>query len=245
MPTLLAHAGPKRQWPGWVPEKSGPCPLPAPQPTATARKPRPWPRVAGAASLHGLGAAPMGRVDICNQHSGSGKGRAARPGGKLTLTLSLIKQNNQAASWSGDVAAAGGAGLGAARDRHPLPPRRDEPASAARSPAWLGKPRLDGRLNFPDETAGQGRERAFSFPVLPASLQKDARGAARRRRPTRVPAPAWSRAGARRSEVRGGGEGRSKGRISLSGIWGDADRLTATPSPRPLPGPEHQGRGTV
>lgn len=45
------------------------------------------------------GAAPTGRTDICNQHAGFGKGRAARPGGKLTLTLSLIKQNNRAASW--------------------------------------------------------------------------------------------------------------------------------------------------
>lgn len=49
------------------------------------------------------------------------------------------------------------------------------------------------------------------------------------------PCPAWSRVGARRSEMRGRGEGRSKGRISLSGIWGDADRLTATPSPAAAP----------
>lgn len=161
----------------WVPGQSGPCPLRVPQPTGTARTPRPWPRVAGTARPHGLGAAPMGRVDICNQHAGSGKGRAARPGGKLTLTLSLIKQNNQAARWSGDVAAAGGAGLGAVRDRHPPPPpRRDEPRAAGQSPARLGKPRADGRPGFPADTAGQGREAAFSFAFCP-SLYKKTRGA--------------------------------------------------------------------
>lgn len=133
------------------------------------------------------------------------------------------------------MAAAGGAGLGAVRDPHPPPPRRDEPTSASRSPAWLGKPKLGGRPGFSAEAAGQGRVTAFSSPVLPVSLQKDARGAARRRRPTRVPAPAGSRTGARRSEVQRGGEGRSKERISLSGIWGDADRLTATPPPAAAP----------
>lgn len=74
-----------------LPAKPGPCP-------PLSRSPRPRPRVSSPARLHGRSAAPTGRVDICNQHAGSGKGRAARPGGKLTLTLSLIKQNNQAES---------------------------------------------------------------------------------------------------------------------------------------------------
>lgn len=90
-----------------------------------ATSPRPRTRVAGATRLHGLCAAPTGRPDICNQHGGSGEGRAARPGGKLTLTLSLIKQNNRAAIWSRDVAAAGGAAMGALRGRPPRSPHRD------------------------------------------------------------------------------------------------------------------------
>lgn len=54
----------------------------APSLLLPAPSPPPRTRVAGATRLCGLGAAPTGRPDICNQHGGSGEGRAARPGGK-------------------------------------------------------------------------------------------------------------------------------------------------------------------
>lgn len=143
-------------------------------------------RAAGAEHLHGLDAAPTGLVDICNQHAGSGKGRAARPGGKLTLTLSLIKQNNRAASWSGDVAAAGGAGLGAFWDRHPPPPRRDEPTSAGRSHAGSVRPKPAGESRFPQTLPSRAGKHHFPSPFCPSLYGQ------RRRRPSRIPAPAGS-----------------------------------------------------
>lgn len=191
LPTLFAHAA-SLGWEAWaLPGKPSPCP-------SRPRSPRP--RVAGMVRLQGLGAAPTGRVDICNQHAGSGKGRAARPGGKLTLTLSLIKQNNQAASWSGDVAAAGGAGLGAVWERHPPPPRRDEPRSRPeprRGPGgrgWLGPPA------FPQTLPSVAGKHCLPSPFFP-SLCKKIHGALHGEEGPPVSLP-WREVGGLPGEVR-------------------------------------------
>lgn len=195
---------------GALQRKPGLCPprprSPRPQRAARGRG-HVWP---ARRRLHGLGAAPTGRVDICNQHAGSGKGRAARPGGKLTLTLSLIKQNNQAVSWSGDVAAAGGAGLGAVWERHSPPPLRDElqprpePRRAREADVGPGGVRLSRRPCRP------GPGNTF-FPPLFACLCKKTRGAQHGGGGPRVSGPRREEGGLPGGEQRGGKAGGAPG----------------------------------